>query len=114
MTLSPYKKYMVVARKYQFNVLVNLSFFSFEGTLAMAMTSLKHTTWIAVTMAIRYKCPANMEPKNRNIMRRVVIVRTMNVCFFFSYSFTGASGCYRNTLVSYISSTDRILRRDAF
>jgi hypothetical protein len=43
---------MVVPRKYQFNDLVKRRFRARLGTLAMAMTSLKETTWMAVMMPI--------------------------------------------------------------
>lgn len=48
MTLSPYKKYIVMARKYQFSDLVNGRFFLFAGTWAILMTSLKQMTCMAV------------------------------------------------------------------
>lgn len=41
---------MVVPRKYQFRVLVKRRLRAREGTLEMAMTSLKLMIWTAVTM----------------------------------------------------------------
>jgi hypothetical protein len=39
-TLSPYRKYIVVAKKYQFNDLVNRKFFSLLGILAILQAHL--------------------------------------------------------------------------
>ena len=84
MTLSPYKKYIVLAKKYQFKDLVNLRFFARLGTFAMAMTSLKDTIWTAVTIIITYMWPENNVAKKIPIITSVQIVRVMKVAFFFS------------------------------
>lgn len=52
MTLSPYKKYMVVPRKYQLRVLVKRRLRARLGTLEMAMTSLNEMIWTAVMTMI--------------------------------------------------------------
>lgn len=82
---------MVVAKKYQFRLLVNSSFFSRDGAFAIAITSLNVMICTAVTMAMMYRCPAAIDPKKSAIIASVHIVRVINVCFFFSYSESGAS-----------------------
>ncbi len=52
MTLSPYKKYIVVASQYQLRLLVDRRERARLGTLAMAMTSLKEMIWMAVMIVI--------------------------------------------------------------
>ena len=42
----------MVAKKYQFNDLVNRKFFSLLGILAIAMTSLNEIIWMPVIRAI--------------------------------------------------------------
>lgn len=86
MTLSPYKKYIVVPRKYQLRDLVNRRLRSLLGTFAMAITSLKDIICNAVTMPITYMCPANMAMKKAAIITNVQIVRVIKVAIFFSYS----------------------------
>lgn len=76
----------MVARKYQFNDLVNRKFFSLLGILAIAMTSLNEMIWMPVIRAIIYICPENKATKKPAIITNVHIVRVMKVCFFFSYS----------------------------
>ena len=86
MTLSPYKKYIVVPRKYQLRVFVKRKDRARLGTLEMAMTSLKLIICTAVTIMITYMWPANMLPKKIPIITNVQIARVMKVCFFFSNS----------------------------
>lgn len=93
MTLSPYKKYMVVPRKYQFRVFVKRSLRALLGTFEMAMTSLKEMIWMAVTIMMMYMWPANIAAKKAAIMTKVHMARVMNVCFFFSYSDCGGGAC---------------------
>lgn len=50
MTLSPYRKYIVVASQYQFKLFVDRSCRAFVGTLEMAMTSLNEMIWMTVMM----------------------------------------------------------------
>jgi hypothetical protein len=75
---------MLVPRKYQFKLLVNLKLLDLLGTLMMETTSLNDTTCSTVTTSIIYKCPESSARKNPPIMMKVHIVRVMNVCFFFS------------------------------
>lgn len=77
---------MVVASQYQFSAFVNRNLRALLGTLAIAMTSLNDTIWIAVTMAMMYIWPMNIAPKNAPIMTNVHMDLVMKVCFFFSYS----------------------------
>ena len=76
----------MVPRKYQLSDLVNRKFFALLGTLAIAMTSLKDTIWIPVTMKMIYRCPENIAVKKPATIIRLHIVRVMKFCFFFSYS----------------------------
>ena len=91
MTLSPYRKYMAMPRKYQFSDLVKRRLRALLGTFAMAMTSLKEMTWTAVTAIIMKTWPAPRAQKKPPIMTRVHIVRVMKFAFFFSYSLCGCS-----------------------
>ena len=93
MTLSPYKKYMAVPRKYQLSDFVNRKLRALLGTFAIAMTSLKDMTWTAVTTMMMYRWPAPRAQKKPPIMTSVHTVRVMKLAFFFSYSvWTGGSG----------------------
>lgn len=75
---------MVVASQYQFKLLVDRSWRAREGTLAMAMTSLKDMIWMTVMMRMTYMWPMKRAAKKPPIMSSVHIVLVMKFCFFFS------------------------------
>lgn len=86
MTLSPYKKYMAVPRKYQLSDFVNRKLRALLGTSMMPITSLKEMICMAEMRIMMYIWPESRAATKPETMTKVHIVRVMKVCFFFSNS----------------------------